>query len=107
VINDREAIGANMAAAKAGRNEMLIAGVDGSPDIEKVLAEHNPVVGSASQDPFVLGKMAVELGNALHKGEKPAETAIKATPQFITRENLARYHGWTGGETPGDASHSP
>jgi hypothetical protein len=51
--------------------------------------------------------MAVELGNALHKGEKPAETTIKATPQFITRENLAHYHGWTGGDSAGDAGHTP
>lgn len=106
-INDRQAIGANAAAARLGRNEMLIASVDGSPDIEKALAEHNPIAGSATQDPYVLGKMAVELGNAIFKGEKPAQTVIKVTPQFITRANLVSYRGWTSGEVTNDVPRAP
>ena len=32
--NDRQALGAEQAARAAGRKEVMIAGVDGSPDIE-------------------------------------------------------------------------
>lgn len=94
-INDRQAIGADKAARTAGRTEMIIGSVDGSPDIEVALKQRGLIRVSASQDPFVLGQTAVKLGRQLINGNTPENRDVRMPVPLVTRENLLNYKGWT------------
>lgn len=94
-INDRQAIGADLAARKAGRNTIAIGSVDGSPDIEASLRQDSLIQASASQDPFILGQMAARLGQQLLDGRAPATNQVRLPVQLLTRDNVDQYKGWT------------
>lgn len=94
-INDRQAIGAEKAARTAGRTEIIIGSVDGSPDIEAALKQRGLIRVSASQDPFVLGQTAVKLGYQLLNGNEPENRSVRMPVPLVTQENLLNYKGWT------------
>ena len=95
-INDPSAIGADLAAKQLHRTDLKIASVDGSPDIEASLKQAGSlVICSASQDPYTMAQKAVELGNDVIMGHKPAQTTVLLAPQLITRENVKDYKGWS------------
>ncbi|HUO53290.1 MAG TPA: ABC transporter substrate-binding protein [Rhodoblastus sp.] len=93
-INDPQAIGSDLAAKQLGRANIVIASVDGAPDIEKALKANTLIEASASQDPYSMAKLAVELGNGLLNGKKPASATTLIAPLLVTRKNVADYHGW-------------
>src|SRR5471030_2384431 len=95
-INDPTAIGADLAAKQAQRNEFFIVGVDGSPDGEEALKRQNSLfVATPAQDPQVMAAKAVEIGYDILQG-KPAPTAPVLIPvKLIDRNNIASYKGWT------------
>lgn len=93
--NDPTAIGADLAARQLNRQEMIIAGVDGSPDIVTSLKSDNSrIVASASQDPYGMAKKAAEEAVALLNGVKPAEAVIQLDTKLVTKENVKDYAGW-------------
>ena len=94
-INDRQAIGADQAARKMGRQEMIIGSVDGSPDIEVALKQDTRLRVSASQNPFVLGQTAARLGYQLLNGDAPRDRDIRMPVPLVTRENVREYKGWS------------
>jgi ribose transport system substrate-binding protein len=95
-VNDPTAIGANLAAKQLNRNEFIITGVDGAPDIEAELKSGNSLIkASASQDPYVMAGQALELGAGILNGKKPDQKVILLAPKLITSENLGEYKGWT------------
>ncbi len=95
-INDPSAIGADLAARQAGRNEFIITGVDGAPDAEEALIEEGTLFkASSAQDPQVMAYRAVEVGIDLVNGKKPDEEPILIPTSVITKENLKDYKGWT------------
>ncbi|MBV9527944.1 ABC transporter substrate-binding protein [Sphingomonas sp.] len=95
-INDPTAIGCDLAAKQLHRTELKIASVDGSPDIEASLKQPGSlIISSSSQDPFTMAEKAVDLGNEVVDGKKPAQTMVLLAPQLITRENVKDYKGWT------------
>lgn len=60
--NDPTAIGADLAAKQLGRSEMVIAGVDGAPDVVNALkSKSTRIVASSSQDPYGMAAKAVEM----------------------------------------------
>lgn len=94
--NDPTAIGAELAAKQLGRSEMIIAGVDGSPDfVEALQAEGALLVSSSSQDPYGMAKMAAEQAVALLSGAQtdPRVTLLDTT--LITKENAAGHVAWS------------
>ncbi len=94
--NDPIALGALEAVEEAGRSEVLIYGVDGSPDVKKKLAENNRnLVGTGAQSPINIGKRAVETALAILNGED-YEKEIYEETFLITRENVELYgtDGW-------------
>jgi len=93
-INDPEAVGADLAAKQLGRKEMIIAAVDGAPEIETAIKGDTLVRTSASQDPYQMAIMAVEIGNGILQGKKPADPVTLMTPRLIMRDNIKDYHGW-------------
>lgn len=71
-INDPTAIGADLAAKQAQRNEFFIMGVDGSPDGEEALKLSDSLFrGTPAQDPQVMAAEAVKIGYDILQG-KPA-----------------------------------
>ena len=93
--NDPTAIGADLAARQLHRNEMIIAGVDGSPDIVASLKSGNSrIVSSASQDPYSMARKAAEMAVALLDGKKPAQQVTMLDTKLVTKENVGSYVGW-------------
>jgi ribose transport system substrate-binding protein len=95
-INDPTAIGCDLAAKQAQRKEFFIVGVDGSPDIVPSLKDPNSLIAAtAAQDPYLMAQEAVKIGYDLMQGTKPKEELTLIQVGLITKENVARYAGWT------------
>jgi ribose transport system substrate-binding protein len=95
-INDPTAIGCDLAAKQSQRKEFFIVGVDGAPDIVPALKDNTSLIAaSAAQDPFTMAEKAVDIGNDIMNGKKPAEDLILIPVDLITRDNVDQYKGWT------------
>jgi ribose transport system substrate-binding protein len=95
-INDPTAIGCDLAAKQAQRNEFFIVGVDGSPDGVAALKSKNSLFeATPAQDPYRMAQKAVEVGYGIMNGKKPEQDMILIPVKLITRENVAQYEGWT------------
>ncbi|GGE10988.1 LacI family transcriptional regulator [Aureimonas endophytica] len=93
--NDPTAIGADLAARQLGRSEMIIAGVDGAPDVVTALKSGSTrIVASSSQDPYGMAEKAAQLALGVIKGEKPAETTVLLDTKLVTADNVKDYVGW-------------
>ena len=94
-INDPQAIGTSLAAKQLKRNNVIIASVDGAPDIENALKTDTLVQASASQDPWAMAQKAVEIGAEVLNGKKPASQMILLPSTLVTRDNVGSYKGWS------------
>lgn len=96
-INDPQAIGTDLAARQAGRNNVLVTAVDGAPDIEAALKDaKSPMIqASASQDPYAMAQLAVKIGNDILNGKKPEKSVILMPSTLVTRDNVGAYKGWS------------
>ncbi len=96
--NDPTALGALAAANAAGykKGELLIYGVDGSPDIKAELASGTSLIeGTGAQSPIAIAEKAVEIMYMHMKGEK-LEARYPVPTFLITADNVAEYgvDGW-------------
>ena len=97
-INDPQAIGSDLAAKQLNRSDVgVITSVDGAPDIETALKDPKSprVQASASQDPFLMARMAVQAGYAVMNGKAPEQKVTLMDSKLVTRDNVADYKGWT------------
>lgn len=96
-INDPTAIGAMLAARQLHRDNFPITAVDGAPDAEQALKDPNSkqFVASASQDPFLMARLAVQQGVKLLNGQKLDNPVMLMDSKLITRDNVGDYKGWT------------
>ena len=95
-INDPTAIGCDLAAKQANRNEFFIVGVDGSPDAVSALKSKGSLFeATPAQDPYAMAQKAVEVGVDVMKGKKPEKDLILIPTKLITRDNVNEYQGWT------------
>lgn len=93
--NDPTAIGADLAAKQRGRMDMIIAGVDGSPDMIAALkSSDSRIVASASQDPYGMAKQATTLAIGIMQGRTPAQPVTLLDTRLVTRDNAATFTGW-------------
>jgi ribose transport system substrate-binding protein len=95
-INDPEAIGVELAAKQLKRTTFPITAVDGAPDAEAALKDPGSpqFVASASQDPFLMARLAVQAGAKILAGGKPEEVLLMDS-KLVTRDNVNDYKGWT------------
>ena len=95
-INDPQAIGTALAAKQMGRSNFLITGIDGAPDIESALKDPamSQIVGSATQDPFLMARTAVDLGVDLLNGNKSDKPLTLLPSILVTRDTVNDYKGW-------------
>ena len=94
--NDQIALGALEAIEEAGRSEMMIYSVDGSPKLKQELAEDGSlVVGIAAQSPINIGKSAVTVALQIMNGERYEKETLEEV-LFIDRSNVGMYgvDGW-------------
>ncbi len=94
-INDPQAIGSDLAARQLNRTGIVITSVDGAPDIVGALKGPTQVQASASQDPYTMGKLAVQTGVGIMDGKKPESPMILMPSRLVTRDNVGDYQGWT------------
>lgn len=94
-INDPQAIGSDLAAKQLNRSGIVITSVDGAPDIVAALKGPTQVQASSSQDPYTMGKLAVETGKAIMDGKKLENSMILMVPTLVTRDTVGSYPGWT------------
>ncbi len=91
--NDPTALGAYAAADAAGVTP-LIYGVDGSPDVKKLLAD-TILEGTGAQSPITIGKTIAETAYAYLDGEE-VEAFIPIETFLVTADNVEEYgtDGW-------------
>lgn len=94
-INDPQAVGTNLAARQLKRTGIVIASVDGAPDIEAALKADTQVAASASQDPWAMAQQAVKIGHDILNGKRPADPMVLMPSTLITRDNVGSYKGWS------------
>ncbi len=94
-INDPQAVGTDLAAKQLGRKNIVITSVDGAPDIETALKSDTQVQASASQDPYMIAQKAVEIGQDVLNGKKPAQQMTLLPSTLVTRANVKDYKGWS------------
>ncbi|MFD1199809.1 ABC transporter substrate-binding protein [Brucella gallinifaecis] len=95
-VADPQSIGSSLAMKQLGREGIIIASVDGAPDLEVELK--NPanmsIQATASQDPYMMARTAVELGFKALNGEKPEQPIVLLDSKLVTRDNVDDYQGW-------------
>ena len=83
-------VGATQAIVAAHRTEVLTFGVDGSPDVVKMVADPNsPAAAVAAQQPYIIGKTAIDNVARYLAGDHdlPPYTFIPSI--LVTKENAA------------------
>lgn len=94
--NDQIALGALVAARTAGLKDVMIYGVDGSPDLKKELVKKDTLIrGTSGQSPINIGKVAAKTGIAMLNGDDYEEVVYEDV-FFINSENVEMYgvDGW-------------
>lgn len=89
--NDASALGALVAANSVGMKDILIYGIDGSPDVKKEIAKENSLItATVGQSTKEIGSKAVEVAIKLMNQEKIEK--VTHIPTFIiTKENIDTY----------------
>ena len=93
-LNDPSALGALAALESMNLNNVLVYGIDGTPNA-KTLIEQNELTGTAAQYPLLLGDKAVEVAYQLMNHQK-IEKEIILPITLITKDNLDEFDiaGW-------------
>ena len=69
-VNDMQGLGALAAVQAAGRRDIVIVGFDAEPEAVAAMKAGTPYKGSVAQDPYLMGRMAVEYAVKAVRGEK-------------------------------------
>jgi len=93
--NDPTALGALAAVTAAGRTDIAIYGVDGSPDAKVAMAAGGPFVASGAQSPISIGRMSAEVAMQILAGETVPDR-IPVDTFLINQENVEEFgvDGW-------------
>lgn len=94
--NDQIAVGAKTAVNVLNMNDVIIYGVDGSPDIKKELKKSdNQIAGTAAQSPINIGKVSAQIGIDMLLGEDYEKETYEDV-FMINEDNVDMYgvDGW-------------
>lgn len=94
-LNDPSALGALAALESMGYNDVMVYGVDGTPDIKSLIEESPMVAGTVAQSPISIGQFAAKKMYQLLDGKK-IDQEIIIPVEIITKENIYQYNkmGW-------------
>lgn len=94
-INDPMALGADLAVQQAGRDGIVITGVDGSPEAVTALNDDaSNFWATPAQDPAGMAAKAYEVGVEIIGGNEPADRVTLLNPTLVDRDNVGEYAGW-------------
>lgn len=93
--NDPTALGALAACKAAKRTDILIYGVDGSPEVKAEIASGSQLVGTGAQSPISIGVESVKLAYKILNNE-PYEKRVPVKTFLINADNVDEYRtdGW-------------
>lgn len=93
-LNDRSALGALAAIESKGIKDVLVYGVDGSPDV-KELIKAGLIQATAAQSPIKMGQLAYQSAKELLLKNK-IEKIIEVPVELINQDNISKYDlvGW-------------
>lgn len=94
-LNDPAALGALAAIESLNRTNILVYGVDGTPDLKSVIKQSPFIAGTAAQFPLKFGKLAAKnMYKILERKDIPKTIEVPVT--FITKDNIDSYNvkGW-------------
>ncbi|MFT6630236.1 MAG: ribose transport system substrate-binding protein [Bacteriovoracaceae bacterium] len=98
-VNDGGGLAVVDVLSKAGRNEILVATVDGDPSSVKNIKDGNLTVIDSAQFCAEIGRESLNTAYSFLKGNKVAKKIL--IPTFpITKETIKKYPGWMG-KVPG------
>lgn len=94
-LNDPSALGALAALEESGMNNVFVYGVDGSPDMKKLISSSNNAQATASQSPISMGQEAINIVYKMKNQEK-YEKQIIIPVIMIEKSNIDHYSlsGW-------------
>jgi len=93
--NDPTALGAYAACQTAGRTNILIYGVDGSPAAKTEIAKRGQFAGTGAQSPIAIAQTSVELAYKILNKE-PYEKKVPVKTFIINQDNIDQFDidGW-------------
>lgn len=89
-LNDPSALGALAALEKNNKNDVMVYGIDGTPEIKALIGRNQMIVGTVVQSPIKMGQIAVENMYNILNGKK-IEKNIIIPISLINKENLFKY----------------
>lgn len=89
-LNDPSALGALAALKKNNKNDVMVYGIDGTPEIKALIGRNQMIVGTVAQSPIKMGQIAVENMYNILNGKK-IEKNIIIPISLINKENLFKY----------------
>lgn len=94
-LNDPSALGALAALEESNMNNVLVYGVDGSPDMKKLIKMSHNAWATASQSPTLMGQEAIDIVYKIENNEK-YEKQIIIPVSMIEKNNIDNYtlSGW-------------
>lgn len=94
-LNDPAALGALAAIESLNRTNILVYGVDGTPDLKSFIKQSPFIAGTAAQSPIKFGTLAAKnMYKILERKDIPKTIEVPVT--FITKDNIDSYNvkGW-------------
>lgn len=94
-LNDPSAMGALAAIEENNRNNILVYGVDGTPDCKNLINSDTNMIATSAQSPITMADIAVENVYKILNNET-IETQITVPVTLITKENIDQFdiEGW-------------
>lgn len=94
-LNDPSALGALAAIESMKRTNILVYGVDGTPDLKSLIKQSPLVAGTAAQSPIQFGRLAAKNMYYIIQ-RKEVSKIIEVPVSFITKDNIDSYNvkGW-------------
>lgn len=94
-LNDPSALGALAAIESLNRQDIIVYGVDGTPDLKSLIKQSSLIAGTAAQSPLMFGKLsAKKMYDILQRKDIPKIIEVPVT--MITKDNIDSYSvkGW-------------
>jgi ribose transport system substrate-binding protein len=94
-LNDPSALGALAALQAHDEEDVLVYGVDGTPDLKEQMLTSSQIAGTAAQSPISIGQQAAAAMYAYLNGDEVSNKIILDV-ELITHKNLSDYEigGW-------------
>ena len=94
-LNDPSALGALAAIESMKRTNILVYGVDGTPDLKSLIKQSPLIAGTVAQFPLKFGKLAAKNMYCIIQGKEVSRT-IEVPVSLITKDNIDSYNlkGW-------------